>query len=313
MCPAVRHAAVGRVASGLPLVRAVLAVLGLVLSPGLLGAQTFESVGVRARGMAGAFVAVADDASAMWWNPAGLASERYLDFNVEFGRALDPQRTRAGGIAAKVLALGLSYYRLQLRDIRPPGPGGPGPVNQADHEVLSLFGVTTGQSIGRHVVLASTLRIARAGDTHGDYDIGAMAAGGGARVGVVVRHVTEPSFGTGASRFELTRQVRVGAALMGEGRGSVDQLTLALDADLTRTPTPFGESRHVAAGVEAWLRGRRVGLRGGLSASTIGDADLAPSGGVSVALVRNLYLDGAITGGSDQARRGWSVDFRVTF
>src|SRR4029453_5176655 len=34
----------------------------------------FEPVGTRAQGMAGAFVAVADDATATYWNPAGLAS-----------------------------------------------------------------------------------------------------------------------------------------------------------------------------------------------------------------------------------------------
>ena len=39
-------------------------------------AQTFEVVGTRAAGMGGAFVAVADDASATYWNPAGLALGR---------------------------------------------------------------------------------------------------------------------------------------------------------------------------------------------------------------------------------------------
>ena len=37
-------------------------------------AQTFEAVGTRAAGMGGAFVAVADDASAAYWNPAGFAA-----------------------------------------------------------------------------------------------------------------------------------------------------------------------------------------------------------------------------------------------
>ena len=32
-------------------------------------AQTIETVGERALGMGGAFVAVADDSSATWWNP----------------------------------------------------------------------------------------------------------------------------------------------------------------------------------------------------------------------------------------------------
>ena len=35
--------------------------------------DNFAGVGVRAMGMGGAFVGVADDFTAMYWNPAGLA------------------------------------------------------------------------------------------------------------------------------------------------------------------------------------------------------------------------------------------------
>jgi len=290
----------------------VLSIL-LVFLPSDVTAQTFESVGVRARGMAGAFVAVADDATATWWNPAGLGSNAFFDTTLELGRGSDPARTRAGGFATKVLGLGLSYYRLQLREVRAAGPIAAGPVNREDQAVLTLLGVTTGQSVGEHLVVASTLRIAQAGDTHVDLDTGIMASGGGARFGLTVRHLTAPSFGRGADQFELTRQVRAGAALVGPGRGPVGNLVLAFDVDLTKTPTAFGDVRHVAAGAEAWGLGRRVGVRGGLSASTIGDANLSPSGGLSLGVRRGLYLDGGITGGSDQARRGWAVGLRATF
>jgi len=42
-------------------------------------AQIVESVGNRALGMGGAFVAVANDSTATWWNPAGLATGPYAD------------------------------------------------------------------------------------------------------------------------------------------------------------------------------------------------------------------------------------------
>ena len=48
-----------------------LAILGA--ATGAFG-QTEPAPGVRAAGMGGAFTAVADDASASYWNPAGLAS-----------------------------------------------------------------------------------------------------------------------------------------------------------------------------------------------------------------------------------------------
>jgi hypothetical protein len=57
--------------------------LGLLLLvafvPTPLLAQPVEMVGSRALGMGGAFVAVANDSSATWWNPAGLAAGPFLD------------------------------------------------------------------------------------------------------------------------------------------------------------------------------------------------------------------------------------------
>src|SRR5438309_6792926 len=83
------------------------------------GAQTFETIGIRAQGMGGAFVAIADDATAGWWNPAGLASGAYFNTVLEQGRAVDPSRSRASGFSLAFPALGLGYYRLQISEIRP--------------------------------------------------------------------------------------------------------------------------------------------------------------------------------------------------
>src|SRR5580765_7321711 len=62
----------------------------LLLWPGAaFGQSVFEAAGVRALGMAGAFVAVADDSSSVFWNPAGLASGQpagmsvgWIDFRI---------------------------------------------------------------------------------------------------------------------------------------------------------------------------------------------------------------------------------------
>src|SRR4051812_12310328 len=82
--------------------------------------QVYESVGIRAQGMAGAFVAVADDATATWWNPAGLANGPYLNAVAEGGHRSGSSPSAAGGFAIAFPALGLSYYRLTLNGIRPP-------------------------------------------------------------------------------------------------------------------------------------------------------------------------------------------------
>src|SRR3954452_24896153 len=92
----------------------------VALWPTAASAQRFDDVGVRAQGMSGAFVAVADDATASWWNPAGLATGSYLSAVIERGRLTKPvnptpevpaERTTSSAVAVAFPALGLSYYR----------------------------------------------------------------------------------------------------------------------------------------------------------------------------------------------------------
>src|SRR3979409_902563 len=84
----------------------------LIAFPSFAGAQSFEDIGIRAQGMAGAFVAVADDATASWWNPAGLAtSASFADLIVEAGQG------GHRGVALGFPSLGLSYYRLNISRI----------------------------------------------------------------------------------------------------------------------------------------------------------------------------------------------------
>src|SRR5215813_8508072 len=80
-------------------------------------AQIYEAVGIRAQGMGGAFVAVADDATASWWNPAGLATGPYFSSVFERARLTDPatpadagpaRRDSSTSFAATFPSLGLS-------------------------------------------------------------------------------------------------------------------------------------------------------------------------------------------------------------
>src|SRR4029450_4010314 len=99
--------------------------VAFVLAPVAALAQPFEGVGARAQGMA-AFVAVADDASAVYWNPGGLASGAHFSLRLdrteaETGGSADG---RGGGGSGWLLALsapvlGVSYYRLRSTIVSP--------------------------------------------------------------------------------------------------------------------------------------------------------------------------------------------------
>src|SRR5258708_4204306 len=85
--------------------RRCLAATVLLFTPWLLSAQTFDQVCERAQGMGGALVAVADEASAIYWTPAGLAHV------YEFDAQLSVSRTTLLGLAMPAVAAG--YYRNQ--------------------------------------------------------------------------------------------------------------------------------------------------------------------------------------------------------
>jgi hypothetical protein len=274
-------------------------------------AQIYETFGIRAQGMGGAFVALADDATASWWNPAGLASGALLNTSLESIHG-DSSDMRARAIAFAIPSFGLSYYRLPLSGIRPTGSTVSVPPDREDLGDLSQFGVTVGQSIGDHFVLASTLKILHGeGDTRGDLDIGGAVRAGHVRFGVDVKNVTKPSFGSGENEVDLTRLVRVGAAITSDSKGP-SNASISVDADLTTSGTIAGDERHLAVGAEVWHPSRRIGVRGGMAFNTIGDVRYSASAGMSLAFTKGAFIDAQLTGGHDDARRGWAVGLRVT-
>ena len=99
------------------------ALLGLL--PSVAHAQTFPTVGTRAQGMGGAFVGVADDGTAIYWNPAGLAAGSYFSLALDHAVGEPTEQARRGGdfkntiIAVSMPALGLGYYRLEARSVVP--------------------------------------------------------------------------------------------------------------------------------------------------------------------------------------------------
>ena len=343
--------------------RAVL-LFGFAIIAAPAAGQVLETVGTRALGMGGAFVAVADDGSATYWNPAGLATGATVDAGVGFGRTdfrAGDGREPAGGDARTrsfwlvMPALGLSYNRLRVataaagdsstaadpgdrQDLRPRGVG-------VSSLVTGQYGITLVQSLAPGIAFGSTLKLVRAtaatdrlpagagrdealdharqlagrDQTAVDADIGFMAAAGVVRLGLVVRNLREPGFDSPAGeRLVLKRQARLGVAVMPGGSGShhvADPagLAVALDVDLTRTPTLLGDRRNVAVGVERWWAGRRIGVRAGARASTVDAARPVGTAGVSLGLLQGVFVEAAATGGHRDVDRGWVLGVRAGF
>ena len=154
------------------------AILTAFLSVGAVQwAEAQSPVGSRASGMAGAFVGVADDASAVYWNPAGLASGAYASFVLDFGK--DERIPQAGTFPSgasrgtgRILALsvppvGLAYYRRGVYASGAPEPavlGVPGreEVRSSVHAVAtSTVGVALLHSLNEYVVVGTTLKLVR--------------------------------------------------------------------------------------------------------------------------------------------------------
>src|SRR5262245_43946844 len=104
----------------------IAAVLAMALAR---AAAAQGDVGTRASGMAGAFVAVADDASAVYWNPAGVGTGSIVSVVLDAGQfrlGSSPSVQNDedwGAIAAlSATAIGFAYYRAGTYGIPPDEP-----------------------------------------------------------------------------------------------------------------------------------------------------------------------------------------------
>ncbi|MBM3817408.1 MAG: hypothetical protein FJW14_00125 [Acidimicrobiia bacterium] len=290
-------------------------------------AQIIESTGPRALGMGGAFVAVASDSSAIWWNPGGLAAGPFMDMALaraatEAEESLPAWRHRTTSFTLATPPFGIGYYRFRLTDIQPFSPTGQGTPDREDRRVglparslsASQLGVTLVQTLTPGVHAGTTLKYVRGtvgeGATHNrfDADVGVLAVAGPVRLGAVVRNVGQPEF----EDFRLPRQVRAGAAFDAE-RATGGPLTVAVDADLRSYDAGGGDRRVVAAGIERWFQARRFGIRAGGRFNMVGRRERSATGGASVAVRSGVFVDGYAVKGGAADEEGWGLAARVSF
>ena len=315
----------------------------LVASAGSVHAQVFEAVGVRALGMGRAFVAVADDATANYWNPAGLTnvfSSAVLEvqrIDTRLGR--DPTLSEGTRSLTTFTSLasptvGLSYYRLRSWQVDRVARGGVDGGNTAALTSLVTHhaGITVVQPFGPGLTVATVVKAVRgtvavgSGDgeatvealidqtsglsgrstTRLDLDVGAMIGAGAVRVAVVGRNLREPEFAVSDDvAVSLRRQFRAGLSVRPTG-----SLVVSVDADLSIMATAAGPRRNIAVGAEQRL-GRLVVRAGGRVNVEDDDPEPVAALGLSLEVLSGFWLDGQVTGGRDEGDRGWGVSMRA--
>lgn len=317
-----------------------LALLILVVAGGRpASAQVlFEVAGERALGMGGAFVAVADDATAVHWNPAGLAAaqpagvtigwHRFQLGNDNLAPAAGQSRARTSLTSLGTWPLGLSYGGFSHAWIEEGSDGLRGQSLR-----VSQLGVTVLQSLLPQVVLGSTVKFMRgrlastgvgeptAGDafdritdldadarTTVDFDLGLMAMSRLARAAVVVKNLRSPVFRENAENAtSLPRQVRAGLSVR-----PADGVTLAMDVDLNTVDLMGDPRRMFAAGGELGL-GSRVKVRSGVRWNLARSGQRVGAVGGSVAVRTGLWLDGHYSRGHGGDGLEFGVALRAGF
>jgi hypothetical protein len=240
--------------------RAVLVVSILAAVGGECAAQGQEALGVRAQGMGGAFVAVADDATATYWNPAGLARGAIVSAVVEQSWSANgepdapafrsSQQGTASFVGLSLPPIGVSYYRLRSSRVLPPGatPGSgriatilPGDRGTAASLVTQNLGLTLVQSIGEFVDVAGTIRYVHGSAALGNRDATFEGSGAFDRVSDL------PSLGSNTIDFDLGAMVHAGQLSVGLVASNLREPAF----DAPGHPDALQLDRHVRAGL-AW-------------------------------------------------------------
>lgn len=253
--------------------------------------------------MAGAFVAVADDASAPFWNPAGLATGAAVGAVFDVTRFQTGNRhSFFGSVGSWPLGLSVVQQTAQPTGLK---------FSTTQYGINVLQTVVEGLVLGANIKLihGSVVDSASHSSNAVDVDLGAMADFNRVRIGLTLKNLRQSAFTNSAGGLViLGREIRAGVAVLPR-----DGLTLALDLDLDTVGLWDGPRRGIAVGGETRVS-PRLTARGGLRWNLEDDLNRpAYSAGASVKLSASVSLDAHYTYSDNRRERAFGAALRAGY
>lgn len=250
-------------------------------SGGAPGSWLSQYVTARTLGLGGAFVGVADEASAVIWNPAGLAQLVPNELRFETARLFEDTSINAFNFAVpgnKLPSFGLSIVHLssgnfeRTNDLNDPL----GTFQEGE----TAYILSMAKSLNTRLALGANVKLVRqsvedfAGSGVG-FDAGAIySLTPTIKVGASVLNIGGPAITLRDSKETYPIEFRAGfSAQVLRGRG-------LLTAELDQSEGP---GMRVRAGTEYWVQ-NSIGLRVGMD-------DQEPAGGLSYRFAGNYQFD----------------------
>jgi hypothetical protein len=200
---------------------------------GVPGGYMFMGVGARGLGMAGAYTAIADDATAVYWNPAGLADQNpfrvsfmhallFMDTSFDF-LAATAQTERFGSFGAALMALNSGGFeqRTVLNEVV-------GDFSTQDMTIMTSWSkqIRGDFSFGITYKFVTQKILTHSGNGHG-FDIGFKTLlFDRLQTGLVFRNLLQPSITLATEGQRYPMQVGIGASTLVFN----DQLLLSAEA-----------------------------------------------------------------------------------
>ncbi len=182
-------------------------------------------IGARATAMGAAFVAVADDASAVYWNPAGIArlqgntvSINHVNWVADINMTQGAYVFSLGFLPGMLAINARSLYMSQMERTTVYNPDGDGTYFDAGY---SAFGLTYARSLTDKFSVGGTMSLVHAGlddqtSNALSFDVGTLYDTGyrSLKIGMEIQNMgSELSYIDGAKAAKLPILFRVGAAM----------------------------------------------------------------------------------------------------